>query len=107
MALATYLPPPPPRQVKAIFLIMASCPGVTLTHPVSTAKAGLRKKEKGCGPDTLHPLAPPAGLGGGWVAGAGVKGVKEKILLTLGKDGKADWVRDHHSKQRDHCSGIL
>ena len=40
-------PLPPPRQVKAIFLIMANCPGVTLTLPVSTAKAGLRKKEKG------------------------------------------------------------
>ena len=66
-----WVPPchiPPPSQVKAIFLIMASCPGVTLTHPVSTAKAGLRRKRKGCGPDTLHPLAPPAGLGsgGGW-----------------------------------------
>lgn len=96
--------PPPPSQVKAIFLIMASCPDVTLTHPVSTAKAGLRRK-KGCGPDTLHPLAPPAGLGGG-IAGAGVEGVKEKILLTLDKDGKVDWIQDHHSQQRDCCVGF-
>ena len=80
---------------------------MTLTHPVSTAKAGLRKKEKGCGPDTLHPLAPAAGLWGGGVAGAGVKGVKEKTLLTLGKDSRADWVRDHHRKQRAACRGIL
>ena len=99
--------PPPASQVKAIFLIMASCPGVTRTHLVSTAKAGLRRKEKGCGPDTLYPLAPPAGLGREWLAGAVVEGVKEKILLTLDKDGKADWIQDHHSPQRDRCGGIL
>ena len=36
-----------------------------------------------------------------------MKGVKEKTLLTLGKDGRADWVRDHHRNQRAACRGIL
>ena len=35
-----------------------------------------------------------------------MEGVKEKILLTLDKDGKVDWIQDHHSQQRDRCVGF-
>ena len=31
------------------------------------------------------------------------KELKKKILLTVDKDGKADWIQDHHSQQRDRC----